>query len=548
MSIFITYAKDNILMMKLSIFLKVFLILLLLMGDKIQSKADKYEKFTNPMLKGDYPDPSVMRDGEDYYLVNSSFDYVPGLLVQHSRDLVHWEPIGAALNKYIGSVWAPDICKYNGRYYIYFTVNTRPESNYVVWTDNIHGSWSEPVKLGVGMIDPCHVVDEQGRRWLFVSGGNRIRLSDDGLSTIGSMEKVYEGWLYPADWITEGYCLEGPKIRRIGRYFYYLSAEGGTAGAPTSHMVTVARAECIDGPWENMPTNPLIHTYSAEDIWWSRGHGSLIDTPDGRWYIVYHAYERGFYNLGRQTLLAPVNINNDGWLAASQVDTFALPLSNVITALQKTTVYSKERTLPLFRIGYEWKGYKAFDISRINVNNGILTLKAAGNNVAASNPLLFVAGEHSYEFSVKVTLEGDATAGLILLYNADYYVGMGFDGSNRYRWRMGNIKNRMKDSRRTLWLRLRNDHHVVTGYYSEDGQHWMKENWGMEVSGYNHNTLYDFQSLLPGFFVYGNGGKATFTDFKYTPLQNTILDKKVRSGIFRLLTEDRRDSCAYIYQ
>ena len=78
--------------------------------------------FTNPILGGDYPDPTIMRDGEDYYMTHSAFDYVPGLVVFHSRDLVHWEPICSALNTFLGSVWAPDICKYNGKYYIYFTV------------------------------------------------------------------------------------------------------------------------------------------------------------------------------------------------------------------------------------------------------------------------------------------------------------------------------------------------------------------------------------------------------------------------------------------
>lgn len=510
--------------MKQHFFLSVCLVSVLSFCNIQLTFANDGKTFCNPALRGDYPDPSVMRDGEDYYLVNSSFDYVPGLIVQHSRDLVHWEPVGPALNKYMGSVWAPHICKFKGRYYIYFTVNTRPESNYVVWADNINGPWSEPTKLNVGMIDPCHVVDEHGRRWLFVSGGNRIRLSDDGLSTVGNMEKVYDGWKFPADWVTEGFCLEGPKLRRIGRYFYFLNAEGGTAGAPTSHMVTVARAESIDGPWDNMPTNPLVHTYSAADQWWSRGHGSLIDTPDGRWYMLYHAYERGFYNLGRQTLLTPVSFTKDGWLTSAQADTFALPLPNVTSTINELPTYSKEKMIPQFRIGREWKGYKGFDSKRMSENNGKLTLRAAGNGAAESSPLLFVAGEHAYELMAKVELEGDATAGLLLMYNAGYYVGMGFDGTYRYRWRMGSIKNRNKDGRRTLWLRLRNDHHVVTGYYSEDGLNWTKEQWGMEVSGYNQNTLYDFQSLLPGLFVYGNGGSATFSDFKYIPLHGLLVN------------------------
>lgn len=78
----------------------------------------------------------------------------------------------------------------------------------------------------------------------------------------------------------------------------------------------VARSRSLDGPWENMPGNPLVHTKSAKETWWSRGHGSLIDTPDGRWYVVYHAYEKGSLNRGRQMLMEPVTLTADGWLSA----------------------------------------------------------------------------------------------------------------------------------------------------------------------------------------------------------------------------------------
>lgn len=155
----------------------------------------------------------------------------------------------------------PDICKYGDTYYIYFTVATRPRSNYVVWAKSPYGPWSDPIDLHIGHIDPSHVVGEDGSRWLFMSGGKRARLSDDGLSVVpGTEEVIYGGWPIPEGWITDGYALEGPKLRRIGRYYYYLSAEGGTAGPPTSHMVVQARSESVNGPWENAPDNPLIHT------------------------------------------------------------------------------------------------------------------------------------------------------------------------------------------------------------------------------------------------------------------------------------------------
>jgi beta-xylosidase len=294
--------------------------------------ANANTSFLNPILAGDYPDPTIMRDGKDYYMTHSSFDYVPGLTVFHSTDLVNWKPISYALSSYISSVWAPDICKYNGRYYIYFTVANK--GNFVVYADSPYGPWSNPVNLNVDWIDPCHVVDETGQRWLFLSGGHRIKLAADGLSTIGKLEKVYDGWKYPDSWETEGQALEGPKLKKIGHYYYMLSAQGGTAGPPTSHMVIVARSRSINGPWENAPNNPLIHTYNRSEKWWSKGHGSLIDAPDGRWWIVYHTYENGFYGLGRQTLLEPVEFTKDCWLKAPKGTAIEKPLSMPVTSLK----------------------------------------------------------------------------------------------------------------------------------------------------------------------------------------------------------------------
>ena len=98
-----------------------------------------------------------------------------------------------------------------------------------------------------------------------------------------------------------------------GDYYYMVLAEGGTAGPPTSHMVVVARSKTHRGPWENSPYNPIIRTASRDERWWSKGHATLVEGPAGKWYVVYHAYENGFYNLGRQTLLEPVEWTPDGW-------------------------------------------------------------------------------------------------------------------------------------------------------------------------------------------------------------------------------------------
>lgn len=477
------------------------------------------QTYTNPILGGDYPDPTIMREGEDYFMTHSAFDYQPGLVVFHSRDLVHWEPVSYALKTYLGSVWAPDICKYQGKYYIYFTVAyPHGRGNFVVYATSPYGPWSDPIDLGVGNIDPCHVVGEDGQRWLFMSGGRRIKLTEDGLHVIPeSMETVYSGWKYPEEWETEGMCLEGPKIRRIGDYFYYFNAEGGTAGPPTSHMVVQARSKSVNGPWENAPNNPLIHTWSKEERWWSKGHGSIIDTPDGQWVIVYHSYENQFTNLGRQTLMEPIRLGDDGWFHRyDQVDVaqpIACPIKKVFHA-------DRHGRLQDFRIGLDWKFYKSYEPQRVKVSDGTLTLRAKGTDPGTSSPLMFVSGEHRYAIEAEIELHGDVSAGLVLYYNSAFYQGTGFDVNRRIRYRKGAATGggRHPSETRHLWLRLVNRDNIVTGWYSYDGIQWQRETWGMDCSGYNHHTLYEFQSVLPGVFAAGDG-YAVFRNFRYVSME-----------------------------
>jgi xylan 1,4-beta-xylosidase len=183
-----------------------------------QRKADLGNgHFLNPVLSGDHPDPAVLKDGADYYLTFSSFDAYPGLTIWHSRDLVNWQPRGAALTRNIGSVWAVSLDKHQGRYFLYLPVKAAVNDIFVSWADHIDGPWSDPAPLGLhSHIDPCHAVGEDGSRWLFLSGGDRVRLADDGLSIAGAPEHVYDPWHYPDDWDVEGFSPEGPKIHRHG--------------------------------------------------------------------------------------------------------------------------------------------------------------------------------------------------------------------------------------------------------------------------------------------------------------------------------------------
>lgn len=474
-----------------------------------------YGTFTNPIMKGDYPDPSIVRDGNDYYMTHSSFDYNPGLIVWHSTDLVNWEPISYALQTYLGSVWAPDISKVGDKFYIYFTVHTR--GNWVVWADTPYGPWSDPIDLHTGRIDPCIAVGDDGQKWLFLSGGNRVKLTDDGLDTVPeSLEHVYDGWPIPDEWVCEGMALEGPKIRKVGDWWYFVAAEGGTAGPPTSHMIAIARSKSIDGPWENSPYNPLVHTYQDTDRWWSRGHGSLIDTPDGRWYVVYHSYENGFLNRGRQTLLEPVELGEDGWWHSLGPNI----VEGELPAPLPQHPYDRKARLGEYRIGLDWKYYKDFDPSRAVIKDGVLTLKAQGTDPSNSAPIMFVGGDHAYEFEVEIDRDPGTTAGLVVYYDSQYYNGVGINEVGTVRWRndRGLRQKRFDEDYLHIWLRLRVDGQVVTGWYSFDGQEWHKDAWGTEISGYNHNVFQEFQSMLPGLVAEGEG-YVRFSNFKYRELE-----------------------------
>lgn len=180
------------------------------------------QEYPKVIIPGDYADPTIMRDGKDYYMTHSPFYYAPGFLIWHSQDLINWEPVCRALTNWKGSAMAPDLVKYKDRYYIYFPAD---ETNWVTWADDIRGPWSEPVNLKIGGIDPGHIADENGNRYLYVNEGEVIRLTDDGLATVGEKKQVYDGWGIPNKWKVECKCLESPKLNYKDGYYYMTSAQ-----------------------------------------------------------------------------------------------------------------------------------------------------------------------------------------------------------------------------------------------------------------------------------------------------------------------------------
>ena len=296
--------------------------------------------FHNPILKGFYPDPSVCRVGEDYYLVTSSFCYYPGIPVFHSRDLVHWEQIGHAIHRkeqldydncaHSGGLWAPTIRYHQGTFYVINTlVSSDSEEatgsvcrNYIVTTKDIRGDWSKAVFIeGADGIDPSLFFDEDGRIWYTSNripekelwkGHKEIYLVELDPVTFqirGEKTVLWDGAVSNSNYI------EAPHIYKKDGWYYLLVAEGGTY---TDHSVMIARSRSVKGPYELCSRNPIVthrHRKLASDISVT-GHADIIETQNHEWWMVLLAvrpYGGFLYNLGRETFLVPITWAEDGW-------------------------------------------------------------------------------------------------------------------------------------------------------------------------------------------------------------------------------------------
>ncbi len=488
--------------------------------------------FLNPIFAGDHPDPSILRDGDDYYLTFSSFDAYPGIVIWHSRDLVNWRPWAAALKTPIGSVWAPELCKHDGKFYCYIPARFPDyRSIYVIAANKIEGPWSEPVDLRLpNHIDPGHAVGADGSRWLFLSGGDRVRLTPDGLATDGDIEHVYEPWRYPKDWVVETFAPEGPKIVRRGSYYYMVTAVGGTAGPPTGHMVIMARSRSLDGPWENDPNNPVVKTNSATEKWWSRGHATLFEGPNGQWWMIYHGYENGYWTLGRQALLEPVEWTDEDWVRPLGGDLSA-PIVKPVASASALHGQPLSDNFSKDRFGTQWTFYDPGqnEKSRVSYSKRKLHVRAKGATPSDSSPISCIAGDHAYRIEITATIEQGVEAGLLLFYNRRLYAGLGFNeqGLMMHRYGLQRPRGAIPGQRaaqnsgepvRSMRLRLTNDRNILTIHTSiDDGRSWRKFDVQMEVSGYHHNVAYDFLSLRPAFYAAGEG-KAVFENFIYEAL------------------------------
>jgi xylan 1,4-beta-xylosidase len=466
--------------------------------------------FPAVILNGDFPDPTILKDGDDYYLTHSSFHAVPGLPIWHSKNLREWRMITRSLRKYVGNVWAPDLIKHEDLFYLYFPASGK---NFVMTAKSPAGPWSDPVDLKVGGIDPGHVVGPDGKRYLHLSAGKAVELSPDGLSVVGEPKTVYEGWPYPDDWTTECFCLESPKIFERGGLYYLVSAQGGTAGPATSHMAVVARSESPLGPWENSPLNPLIRTYSPQERWWSKGHATVFDTGGDNWFAVYHAFERNHRQRGRQVLIEPVTWQPDGWFRLTEPDKDQFRAR----VIQNHKLASDDFSSPELHLQWQLDGSQfAPDIL---LQDGVLTLPAAQDKLTV---LYAQNADRDFEMSVKLNPNGNVETGLILYVRPDAFVGVGVSKGKGVLYTGGLAdEQRAFDCPRCNYWKLHLRDHALSFFWSEDGKTWTRHQRSLDVSTLHGNPHGGVSSLKPAIFVRGldrRKGGVVVDDFVYQAL------------------------------
>lgn len=283
--------------------------------------------YSNPVLPGDFPDPSVIRVGEDYWATATASEWGPIYPIFHSRDLVNWELKGHIFPEKpkwsSKNYWAPELTFYKGKFYVYYVGRKNVEKGTlhiaVATAENPLGPWTDHGPLigqDDGSIDPFVQADEHGDRYLLWKNDGNSRgeptyiyaqkLSEDGFKLGGEMKQLIRN-----DQPWEGNLIEGPAVVKHGDYFYLFYAGSGCCGKNCNYGTGVARSKSLLGPYEKFVGNPIL---AHSETWRCPGHGTIVSTPDGRDFFMYHAYAvKGFQFIGRQGVLDEIKWGGDGW-------------------------------------------------------------------------------------------------------------------------------------------------------------------------------------------------------------------------------------------
>ncbi len=415
------------------------------------SAADS--EYTNPILAGFHPDPTLVRVGADYYLANSSFTYWPGIPIFHSRDLVSWTQIGNVIERpsqmsfdslnISEGIFAPALSWHDSTFYL-ITTFIRGGGNFIVTAKDPAGPWSDPVYLpSVDGIDPSLFFDDDGRAWVVNNGppigkplyqGHRALWMQEYDVKTGAMTGprtlIVNGGV---DLSKKPIWIEGPHIVRVNGLYYLYAAEGGTA---EQHSEVVFRSDSVLGPYTPFEHNPILTQRQLDP---SRpfpitltGHAEFVQTPAGDWWAVFlgaRPYEDNFYNTGRETFLLPVHWEN-GWpvmLTGNDVVPYvharpALPRA-AASAVPTSGNFAFRDEFDDTALARDWSIIRTPHSRWYALSHGTLTLRARPDSIGGRGQPSYLGRRQEHAFaSVRVAMryrpeqEGDR-AGLVAFQN-----------------------------------------------------------------------------------------------------------------------------------
>jgi len=487
---------------------------------RFDKAIDNANEYFNPVMAGFYPDPSICRKGDTYYLVNSSFSFFPGVPIFESKDLVNWKQIGNVLDResqlplynqgVSGGIFAPAI-SYNEKNKTFYMITTNiARGNFFVKTQDPAKGWSEPIYLKeVGGIDPSFYFDKNGKAYIVnndapsstpnYEGERSIWIREFDVKNdcvIGEQKEIVRGGTHV---VKNPIWIEGPHLFKEGKYYYLMCAEGGTCDF---HSEVILRAKDPMGPWEEYTEgNPILTQRTGldpnrPDIVTSSGHADLVKGPKGDWWAVFLAcrpYQDDFYNTGRDTYLLPVTWK-DGWPTILDKG-LAIPTVNKKAGLQyeeglnNTGNFKYTDNFDNGKLDMRWMYLRNPDFSAYSLGDNGLTIKASDANIYERKPLsaVFRRQQHNtFTAETEVTFNPSnekEMAGFALLQNENYNFTFGKTKiGNRYAIVLTRAeKNNVvigskflceKCANKPVKLRIHGDGRYYDFSFSMDGKTW----------------------------------------------------------------------------
>lgn len=449
-------------------------------------------RYSNPIISGDWSDPGIVRVGEDYYTCRSSFGWQPGIPIAHSRDLINWRYIGHAFVSHPKlqpgdtrqGIWGLEM-GYNPhakQFLIY--APTRDGEVYVYYSDKPQGPYHVK-SLGTGLgIDPGFFVDDDGRLYFLTNRAVIHELERDGLSIKRQVVQIDK----------RPYRLfEGPDIFRHGGWYYMLFSDGGTLPREPSTISTL-RARTLEGPWETEPNAPTMFSTDNGARFEGPAHGTLLETQNGQWFVIYHAHETAYYSLGRQTLMEPIEWTADGWWRPvdGKVPTVSAAGPN-LPASDFRFQQSDEFDTP--SLGLQWFFTCAPDMSggawSLNDAPGSLRIRTAKGDLSSIDALPAILQQRvidkRFHFATKLTFDardGGESAGLHMYHDPmmNFWLASTVKGGQKClevgKYNLGtrtDLWSAPNPHGNTVYLRITVDgSERATFHFSGDGARWEK--------------------------------------------------------------------------